>query len=73
MREGGIRSKIAKKFKATTNSKHDLPVAENLLNREFTASKPSEKMVSDISRQMNIIQKSNQRHRGYEIKLFCDN
>ena len=49
MREEGIRSKLAKKFKATTNSKHDLPVAENLLNREFTASKPGEKMVSDIT------------------------
>lgn len=49
MSEAGIRSKIAKKFKATTNSKHSLPVAENLLNREFTAEKPNQKMVSDIT------------------------
>lgn len=49
MRQEGIRSKLAKKFKATTNSNHDLPVAENLLNREFTASQPGEKMVSDIT------------------------
>jgi len=40
---------VAKKFKATTNSKHNLPVAENLLNREFTATKPNQKMVSDIT------------------------
>ena len=49
MSENGIRSKVARKFKATTNSKHNLPVAENLLNREFSADKPSQKMVSDIT------------------------
>lgn len=49
MKREGIRSKLAKKFKATTNSKHTLPVAENILNREFTAEKPHQKMVSDIT------------------------
>lgn len=49
MKQEGIRSKLAKKFKATTNSKHDLPVAENILNREFTVKKPNPKMVSDIT------------------------
>lgn len=49
MKEEGIRSKVAKKFKATTNSKHNLPVAENLLNRDFTTTKPNQKMVSDIT------------------------
>ncbi|MBT9132911.1 MAG: hypothetical protein DDT33_01442 [Firmicutes bacterium] len=49
MAGAGIRSKIAKRFKATTNSKHNLPVAENLLNREFTADKPNQKMLSDIT------------------------
>ena len=49
MKQEGLRSKVAKKFKATTNSKHNLPVAENLLNREFTATKPNQKMVSDIT------------------------
>jgi len=49
MREAGIRSKVAKKFKATTNSKHSLPVAENVLNREFRADRPNQKMVSDIT------------------------
>ncbi|WP_144530057.1 IS3 family transposase, partial [Peribacillus simplex] len=37
------------KYKATTNSKHTLPVQENVLNREFTASKPNEKWVTDIT------------------------
>ena len=49
MREAGIRAKTVKKYKATTNSNHDLPVAENLLNREFLADKPNQKWVSDIT------------------------
>lgn len=49
MRKNGIRSKTVKKYKATTNSNHNLPVAENLLNREFTANKPNQKWVSDIT------------------------
>lgn len=49
MKAEGIRSKLAKKFKATTNSRHNLPVAENLLNRDFSATKPNQKMVSDLT------------------------
>ena len=49
MQEKGLRSKVVKKYKATTNSKHNLPVAENLLNREFCATRLNEKWVSDIT------------------------
>lgn len=49
MRENGMKSKVSKKFIATTNSNHKLPVAENILNRDFSADKPNEKMVSDIT------------------------
>ncbi len=49
LREQGIVSKVTKKYKATTNSKHNLPVADNILNREFDADKPNKKMVSDIT------------------------
>jgi len=49
MRENGWRSKVVKKYKATTNSKHNLPVAENILNREFAAERPNQKWVSDIT------------------------
>jgi len=49
MRENGIRSKTVKKFKATTDSNHSLPVAENILNRDFTATRRNEKWVSDIT------------------------
>ena len=49
MRFNGWRAKAAKKFKATTNSNHKLPVAPNLLNQNFNAVKPNEKWVSDIT------------------------
>jgi putative transposase len=49
MRENGWKSKVVKKYKATTNSNHKLPVADNLLNREFTADRPNQKWVSDIT------------------------
>lgn len=49
MKKQQWRSRTVKKYKATTNSKHDLPVQENVLNQEFTASKPNEKWVTDIT------------------------
>jgi len=49
MRLSGWRAKAAKKFKATTNSNHKLPVSPNLLQQDFSASKPNEKLVSDIT------------------------
>jgi len=49
MKKNGIQAKRKKKFKATTNSKHNLPVADNLLNREFTASKPNQAWVGDVT------------------------
>jgi len=49
MKNHGIVAKTAKKFKATTNSKHNLPVAENLLNQDFKAEKPNTVWASDIT------------------------
>lgn len=45
----GLRAKAAKKFKATTNSNHTLPVAENLLQQNFTAQRPNQVWVGDIT------------------------
>ena len=45
----GLRCKQVKKFKATTDSKHTLPVAENLLDQQFTAMAPNQVWVSDLS------------------------
>ena len=44
-----MRAKVAKKFKATTNSRHNLPVAPNLLQQDFTADRPNQKYVGDIT------------------------
>ena len=49
MRENGLKSKVVKKYKATTNSDHSLPVAENLLSQSFHATRQNEKWVSDIT------------------------
>ena len=45
----GIRCKQKKRFKATTDSKHTLPVAQNLLNQQFETTAPNEVWVSDIT------------------------
>ena len=45
----GLVVKVSKKFKVTTNSKHKLPVAPNLLNRQFTVSEPDKAYVTDIT------------------------
>jgi len=50
MRELGLRAKTHKKFKiTTTDSKHDLPVADNLLARQFTVDAPNKVLVSDMT------------------------
>ncbi|MCF2946327.1 IS3 family transposase [Paenibacillus tarimensis] len=49
MKANGIRSKVVKKYKATTNSNHNLPVAENLIAQDFRTSKANEKWLSDIT------------------------
>jgi len=49
MREAGIRSRTIKKFKATTNSRHNFPVAPNLLNQDFTVDAPDHAWVGDIT------------------------
>jgi transposase InsO family protein len=43
MKQNNLRAKAKKKFKATTDSKHNLPVAANLLDRDFTATAPNQK------------------------------
>jgi putative transposase len=49
MKENGLRATTARKFRHTTDSNHGRPVAENLLDREFTATRPNEKWASDIT------------------------
>ena len=49
MRANAWRAKAAKKFKATTNSRHHLPVSPNLLQQNFEAEAADRKWVSDIT------------------------
>jgi putative transposase len=45
----GLVCKTKRKFKATTNSKHNLPIAPNHLDRQFTVAQPNQTYVGDIT------------------------
>lgn len=49
MKENNIRSKVVRKYKATTYSNHQLPVFPNLLNQQFDVDKPGAVWVADIT------------------------
>ena len=49
MQELDIQAVARKKYKATTDSAHSKPVAENHLNRDFTPDKPNASWVADIT------------------------
>ena len=49
MKLAGVSAKQKKKFKVTTDSKHKLPVAPNLLNRQFEVKEADKIYVSDIT------------------------
>jgi putative transposase len=49
MRRAGITAKTARKFRHTTDSNHDRPVADNLLDRRFDPAAPNAAWVADIT------------------------
>src|SRR5881394_2762056 len=49
MQEEGLVARVRKRFKSTTMSDHDQPVAANLLNQEFTAAAPNQRWVGDTT------------------------
>lgn len=49
MKKNGIRAKTKRKFRTTTDSNHKLPVAPNLLKRNFSPEKPNQTWASDIT------------------------
>jgi transposase InsO family protein len=49
MKELHLKVKMKRRYKNTTDSNHNLPIAPNILNRDFYASNPNEKWVGDIT------------------------
>jgi len=49
MRQMGLKAREKRRYKITTDSKHDYPVAPNLLNRNFQVDAPNQVWVSDIT------------------------
>jgi putative transposase len=49
MRENNIRPKTRRKFKVTTNSKHNKPIHANSLDRQFNPQSPNQRWVADIT------------------------
>jgi putative transposase len=49
MQEEGLKARVRKRYKGTTMRDHDRPVADNLLQQEFTAERPNQRWVGDTS------------------------
>lgn len=49
MQEEGIRGKCRRRYKCTTDSNHNMPVAPNLLDRKFEAERPNQRWVGDTT------------------------
>jgi len=49
MQEERLKARVRKRFKCTTMSDHDQPVAANLLDRQFTAEAPNQRWVGDTT------------------------
>jgi putative transposase len=49
MQEQGLKARVRKRYKLTTMSDHDQPVAANLLNRQFAAEAPNQRWVGDTT------------------------
>src|SRR5690606_16351775 len=49
MKDLNLKVYVKRRYKNTTESNHNLPIAPNILNRDFYASNPDEKYVGDIT------------------------
>ncbi|MEE2030429.1 IS3 family transposase ISSpu1 [Shewanella oneidensis] len=49
MKRQGLVSKTARRFKVTTDSNHPSPIAPNVLEQDFTATRSNQKWVGDIT------------------------
>jgi len=65
MKPMGLRCRTVRKFVATTDSKHKEPLAENILNREFSVSVPNTTWVSEIT-DVKV------GHKWHDLSVFID-
>ena len=49
MQEDGLKARVKKRYKVTTDSDHDQPIADNLLQQAFTAERPNQRWVGDTT------------------------
>jgi transposase InsO family protein len=49
MQADGLKARVRKRYKGTTMSDHDQPVADNLLRQDFTADRPNQRWAGDTS------------------------
>ena len=49
MREDGLKARQRRRYKHTTMSEHDQPVADNVLDRQFEAARPNQRWVGDTT------------------------
>ena len=54
MQEQGLRARVRKRFKCTTMSDHDQPVAANVLDRQFEAAAPNQRWVGDTTEMLTV-------------------
>jgi putative transposase len=71
MRRQGLVAKAGRKFKATTNSSHKLPVLPNLLEQNFTCKKINEKWAGDITYRTPGIRREQDARTGSRVCLEC--
>ena len=68
MQEEGLKARMRKRFKVTTMSDHDHPVAPNLLDRQFTATTVNQRWVGDTTE--FVIGESSQLYLAAILDLF---
>lgn len=49
MQDDGLKARVRKRYKVTTDSDHDQPIADNLLQQAFTAERPNQRWVGDTT------------------------
>ena len=49
MQTDGLKARVRKRYKGTTDSDHNQPIADNLLQQQFTAARPNQRWVGDTS------------------------